>query len=412
MGMQYREAVLANGLRIIAEVCPEASTVAAGFFVRAGARDEDPGKMGTSHFLEHMVFKGSEHRAAADVDREFDERGAVHNAYTTSEMTVFWAHFLPEHAQDCIEILADIMRPSLRQEDFDAEKSVILEEIAMYEDEPFSVLVDMVMERCYLRHPAGHRILGTEATVSAMMRDDLGDYLGTHYSADNIVLALAGQVDFDAMVTWIGQTCGHWKKGAPVRSCPVPPWPKTTFSLERESVTQHYLAALSPAPHCADKDRYASQVLAQVLGGGDGSRLHWALLETGLAEDVGVHYEGREAAGHYLLYACCDPGDAHQVEAVIMEQVAALPASLDEEDLQRVTRRVATAAALHGERPSGQMQRIGQQRLAMGEYRSLEDEIAHFTGLTIRDLQRACERYPITPRVTGRLCPAAGQRGG
>ena len=140
MSVTFHQARLENGLVIIGEQDPNAHTTAGGFWVSTGARDERPELMGISHFLEHMMFKGTDKRSAEDVNRDFDAVGAVNNAFTSSEMTAYWAHVLPEKMDDTIEILADILRPSLRQDDFTSEKQVILEEIAMYDDQPFWVV--------------------------------------------------------------------------------------------------------------------------------------------------------------------------------------------------------------------------------------------------------------------------------
>ena len=144
MSVTFRKTTLDNGLTIIAEVDPNAYTTAAGFWISTGARDEEPSQMGVSHFLEHMMFKGSDNRSAEQVNRDFDDLGAINNAFTSAEMTAYWIHLLPEHLGRGISVLADILRPALRQSDFDSEKQVILEEIAMYEDQPFWVLYEPV----------------------------------------------------------------------------------------------------------------------------------------------------------------------------------------------------------------------------------------------------------------------------
>src|SRR5690606_17228325 len=206
----------------VAEVLPEAHTAAIGFYVRTGARDEASGVMGVSHFLEHMMFKGTETRTATDVDRQFDALGADHNAFTSSEVTAFYAHCLPEHLPRAEEILADIMRPSLRQADFDAEKSVILEEIAMYQDNPFWVLYERALEVYYGEHPLSHRVLGTPQTIQNLSRNEMLDYFQRRYSADNTVVAITGRIDFDAMVARLGEHCAAWEATQPRREH-VPP---------------------------------------------------------------------------------------------------------------------------------------------------------------------------------------------
>ena len=161
MPVTFQERVAPNGLRIIAEVDPGAHSAAAGFFVKTGARDESSDLMGVSHFLEHMMFKGTEEISADDLNRRFDEIGARNNAYTSHELTCFYAHVLPERLPEANDLLARMMRPALRQEDFDREKNVILEEIAMYKDEPYWVLFEHAMEKHYGSHALGHRVLGT-----------------------------------------------------------------------------------------------------------------------------------------------------------------------------------------------------------------------------------------------------------
>jgi len=196
MPITFEHATLDNGLTIIAEVDPDAHTSAAGFFVKTGARDEASEVMGVSHFLEHMMFKGTLKRSADDVNREFDEIGASFNAYTSHEMTVFYASVLPERLDTAVDILSDIMRPALREEDFSTEKNVILEEIAMYKDSPFWVLYEQVMQEHYEPHPLAHRVLGTGDTVTNLQRDQMKTYFDHRYSADNTAVALAGNLDF------------------------------------------------------------------------------------------------------------------------------------------------------------------------------------------------------------------------
>src|SRR3954462_5809741 len=168
MPVTYREHTAATGLRIIAEVNPGAHSAAAGFFVKTGARDEAAPVMGVSHFLEHMMFKGTGSISAEELNRRFDAMGARNNAYTSGEMTCFYAHTLPERLPDAAELLSLMMRPALREDDFDREKQVILEEIAMYKDEPYWVLFEEALDRHYRRAPMGHRVLGTTETITAL----------------------------------------------------------------------------------------------------------------------------------------------------------------------------------------------------------------------------------------------------
>src|SRR5690606_761940 len=181
-----------------------------GFFVRTGARDEAAPLMGVSHFLEHLMFKGYEGMGPDELNRAFDDIGARNNAYTSSELTCFYAHALPERLDRATELVARMLRPALRGEDFATEKGVILEEIAMYKDSPFWVLYEQATERHFRDHPVGHRVLGTDETIAAMTRDGMQQYFDQRYSADNTVVALAGQVDFDRAVRQIEALVAGW----------------------------------------------------------------------------------------------------------------------------------------------------------------------------------------------------------
>ncbi|MCE2881746.1 MAG: insulinase family protein [Planctomycetaceae bacterium] len=404
--IRHRTARLANGLEIQAEVDAGAHTAAIGFFVRTGARDEPTELMGVSHFLEHMMFKGSERRRAEDVNREFDELGAAHNAFTTNELTAYYAHVLPERTHGALEILADILRPALRQEDFDEEKQVILEEIAMYADQPFWVGYEAMMERLYAGHPLEHRVLGTTQSVGALGRDQMADYFDRRYSADNTVLVAAGRVDFDALVREAERLCGHWNTARPTREHPRWAPQPATVRLQLPNTARAYVILSMPAPAIQDDMRYASGILMHVLGGGDGSRLHWALVETGLAEEASASYDGHDGTGDNTLFAVCDPAKADEIEGVLRAELAALLPSITDDDLLRARSRIATGAAVGSERPNGRMFRLGTLWGYGAEYCTLEDEVERISRVTLADLRACCERFPLDPKVSVHVLPS------
>src|SRR5438132_12791131 len=169
--MHYHHSTLANGLTLIGETNPAARSAALGFFVKTGSRDETSEVSGVTHFLEHMVFKGTPHRTALDVNRDFDRIRAHYNAFTSEENTVFHAAVLPEYLPQAVDILADILRPSLRGDDFDMEKNVIIEEIGMYEDQPVWSAYDHAKQTYFADHPLGNSILGTPESIRALTRE-------------------------------------------------------------------------------------------------------------------------------------------------------------------------------------------------------------------------------------------------
>src|SRR5580704_9974557 len=185
-----------NGLRVIAETNPAARSVAMGFFVRTGARDETPEVSGVTHFLEHMVFKGTPRRTYLDVNRDFDRIGADYNAFTSEENTVFHAAVLPEYLPQVMDILADILRPRLREDDFEMEKKVIINEIGRYEDMPLYAAFDHAKKVYFAEHLLGNSILGTPASITALKRDQMDEYFRRRYVAPNIIVSVAGNFDW------------------------------------------------------------------------------------------------------------------------------------------------------------------------------------------------------------------------
>ena len=407
MPVEFRRTTLPNGLEIIAEVDADAHTAAAGFFVKAGARDEDPAVMGVSHFLEHMMFKGTARRTAAQVDRDFDDVGADHNAFTSGEMTAFWAHALPDHLPRVVEVLADILRPSLRQADFDDEKSVIIEEIAMYDDQPFWVVYERTTERFFGAHPLSHRVLGTRDTVEALQRDQMQSYFDSRYSADNTAIALAGRLDFDAVVEQLARSCGDWVKTDARRAYPRAEHVDDEFTIESDTVNRHYAISMSPAPAIQDDRRYAAAMLANVLGDAEGSQLYWSLVETGLAEEVRAQYDGHDGVGCFLVYYVCSPESAAEVDRVIAACIDELPDSVTDDDLDRIRSKVATSATLQGELPAGRMQRLGRLWTYTAEYWSLDEELDRINAVTLDDVVALARDFPFRPRVTGHLRPSS-----
>ena len=397
MSSSFQETTLDNGLRIVAETSSSAVSAAIGFFVKTGARDEVASLMGVSHFLEHMMFKGTDTRSAEQVDLAFDDLGAQHNAFTSSEMTAFWGASLPESIVEVHDILADILRPALRQEDFDAEKNVILEEIAMYEDQPFWVLYEQAMEQYYGSHPLGFRVLGTLETIKNMQRDSMQEYFDHRYSADNTIITMSGNIDFDAMVETITNRCGAWQKTGATREQVAVSRTGGICEVTIPQLRQHYVIMVMPSVTAQDELRYASTALASILGGGDGSRLYWSLVDKGLAEEAGANVDPSDGYGEQLAYAVCTPENAKQVTEILQDELSNITSELTEADLARVVAKATTSAAVGSEIPAGRMQRLGSLLTTTGIYSSLEEELQKLESLVIDDLREAAAAFPWEP---------------
>ncbi|MCA9310781.1 MAG: insulinase family protein, partial [Phycisphaerales bacterium] len=341
-----------------------------------------------------------------DVNREFDEIGANYNAYTASELTCFHANVLPEHLDTATDILGDILRPALRQDDFDTEKSVILEEIAMYKDHPFWVLYERAMEEYYGDHPLAHRVLGTDQSITDLTRDQMQTYFDARYSSDNTVVALAGRLNFRKCVEQINQLCGGWKRTGARRDGARPTPRDRDFTIHDERVSRAYLLQVSPGPSIQDENRYAAMMLAKVLGDPGNSRLHWSLIETGIAEDCQAAYDPRDGCGDFYIYASGEPDRTQEIWRLVQKEVDGLVDSLTADDLELLRNRLATSVTLAGERPGGRMQRLGRLWTYLGEYTPLEEELARINAVTLDGLRDVFRQYPFSPRTLGRLLPA------
>jgi len=286
--MEFKQTSLENGLTLIAEINPGAASMAVGFFVRTGSRDETPEVSGVSHFLEHMTFKGTERRSALDVSREFDEMGAQSNAFTSEENTVYWGAVLPEFQTRLLDLLADMLRPALRQEDFDIEKNVIKEEIALYQDQPTFRVYEKLMGLHFAGHPLGNSILGTEESITAMRLEDMRAYFDRRYSPGNVTVAGTGRIDFEAFVEKIAQACSHWKPFDVHRPTPAPAPPRVRDVLVDKKLTREHIGIMSPAPSRQDPARFTASLLASIVGDATGSRLFYALVDPAVADEASM----------------------------------------------------------------------------------------------------------------------------
>lgn len=419
MPVTFQHATLDNGLTIIAETDPGAHSAAIGYFVKTGARDEALGVMGVSHFLEHMMFKGTQRRTAEDINRGFDAIGAKNNAYTSHEMTCFYASVLPDRlfgAGGANDLLADMMRPALRQTDFDTEKNVILEEIAMYDDNPFFVLYERTLEEHHAgagvaggagMHPLGHRVLGTKSSITDLSSEQMRDYFERRYSADNTVVAIAGKVDFGRAVEEIGERCGSWRRTGAARTPGAAQKRDRDLELRDEKVNRAYALMLTPGPSSTDPRRYAASLLSQIVGGSDNSRLHWALIDPGLADQAEMSLDTHDGSGDYMLFVTCDPDKAGKVWSIVEAQLADLDRTLCEDDLSKIRSKAATGVVLAGERPGGRMQRLGRQWLYHGAYTTLEEELERINRVSVGDVRGVLRDFPLRPRTLGWLLPKA-----
>jgi predicted Zn-dependent peptidase len=358
--MNFDRTQLENGLTLLGERNPGAKSMAAGYFVRTGSRDETAEISGVSHFLEHMMFKGSDRRTGEDVNREFDEMGARYNAFTSEENTVYYGAVLPEFQPRVLDLLSDLMRPTLRSEDFDMEKNVILEEIARYQDRPSFTVMDVAREVFFAGHPLGNSVLGTTGSIQALARDQMAAYFDRRYAANNLSLVLSGNYDWDAAVAQVCELTASWNAADAGRELaePRPQFPVRVITNDK--FNRAHLEFVAPGVAAQSPDRFPAEVVAEVLGAGEGSRLFWALVDPGLAEAARLGHSEEDGAGAFMAYVSCDPDRAQEVVDKVREVLAtATREGLRPEEVERARRKLASAIVLQGETPFGRLLQVG-----------------------------------------------------
>lgn len=405
--MEFRQQTLNNGLEVVAECNPQAYSAALAFFVKTGSRDETDALSGVSHFLEHMVFKGTENRSAEDVNRQLDEMCAGSNAFTSEEQTVYHATFLPERQADVVELLSDIMRPALRESDFDMEKQVILEEIAMYEDQPPFRAHEKCMATHFGSHPLANSVLGSVDSVSALTAEQMRAYFQQRYSPQNIALVASGNVDFEQLVKQAETHCGRWQAFDTERQTPRAPQASSRTHFQKDTSFQHYMIQICNGPASADEDRYAGRALATIFGDDGGSRLFWEFVDTGLAEYAWMHCYEFQGTGIMMTDMCCSPEQAEGNYQRLTElQTTLIKQGITEEELHRAKNKITSQVVLQSERPSHRLMAVGSGWLQRQSYRSVREVIDAYQALTCDDVNAVLARYPLIPNTTFTIGPA------
>lgn len=410
--MSFQVETLPNGLEIVAECNPHALSAAVGFFVRTGARDEQPEVAGVSHFLEHMAFKGSDRRTADDVNREFDEIGAKYNAYTTEEHTVYYAAVLPEYLPTTIDLLADLLRPSLRVEDFDMEKKVILEEIGMYADSPMWLAYERAMRIHFADHPLGNSVLGSEESVGALTADAMRAYHRSRYSPSNVFVAAAGKIHWPQLVDLVKSKCEGWER------VPTERLVKRAFQrgknelMVRDAFVQQWTFLLASAPPADSKLRMAAEILANVMGDDSGSRFHWALVETGKVDSADFNYHEYEGVGSFIVSASCRPETTSENLATLRRLLdEVVRDGITEEELMQAKNKIGSRVVLAAERPQNRLSSLGYNWSYRKEYRSMVDDLHDLNAVTTKDVRELLDTYPPQKQTTLSLGPLSSLPG-
>ncbi len=407
---RVRRSVLPGGLRVVTETVPGARSAAAGVWVGAGSVDEVPRLSGTSHFLEHLLFKGTSRRTALDISVEMESVGGELNAFTARELTCYHASVLEENLPLAVDVLADLVsRARLAPEDVENERAVILDEIAMHDDDPEDALHELFSRHYYGGHPLGRPVAGLPESIKRLTRDQINGYYRRRYRPENLVFAVAGAVEHQRVVRLVQRSLRDTGMLEDTGRLPRPPRPHsrvrqrrgTGVVVRRREQEQANLTFGVPGLARGDERRYALAVLNTAVGGGTSSRLFQEVRERrGLAYGVYSTYSSHAAAGTFAVGAGCLPSRARQVIEVcraVLRDVA--EHGLDAAELRRAQGQLKGGYVLGLEDSGSRMLRLGQSELLRGEVIAVSDFIRRVDTVT-RDDVAALARDLLTAEPT------------
>jgi predicted Zn-dependent peptidase len=407
----FHRSVLPSGLRVVTEQLPGSRSAAVGMWVAVGSRDEPAAVAGAAHYLEHLLFKGTTRRSAAAIAEEIDAVGGELNAFTTKEHTCYHAHVLDADLDLAIDLICDVLGDALiDSDDVELERGVVLDELAMRDDDPEETLHDEFCAALFGSHPLGRPVLGTEESVTRMSREALHRFYRTRYTPERMVLAVAGNVAHNAVLAAVTRSFEHRLSGsaqpAPTRRGRAEVTDRCELALCSESSEQAHLMLGVRALDRHDNRRYVLGVLNAALGGGMSSRLFQQVREQrGLAYSVYSSMDTYADIGSLSVYAGCAPGRLGEVAVVIGDVLTELAREgLSGSELARAKGQLRGGLVLGLEDAPSWMSRIGTAELEHGEHRSVERELELIDAVSAQEvgaLARELLRQPITAAVVG-----------
>lgn len=403
--MSIERSDLPSGLKVVTERVPGARSASFGVWVRVGSRDEPTELAGVSHFLEHLLFKGTRTRSGREISEMIEAVGGELNAHTSHEHTAFYTRVPAEAAALGLDLLVDVVTsPAFDGADVESERQVITEELHQSEDEGADRVMSLAHEILWGGHPLGREVLGTEETISSMSRDALAAFFDDHYHPDNLVVVAAGAVEHRQVVDAVSRLEPRPGHERPVRSEPCALGSPGGPTVLRRQLEQAHLAVVWPGLAVGDPDRYALAVANQILGGGLSSRLFQTIREErGLVYTVFSAVAAYSDAGSVVAYAGTSPDRVSQVRKLIADEVArAIDGGTTVREWEVARGYLRGASLLGSEDPGSVMGRLGSQMCARGSVGPLERQLARLDAVTVDDVDRVLRRVlGAEPLVVG-----------
>ncbi len=398
--------VLDSGVRILTEHVQGAPSVAISVSVGVGSRDESAQHLGSTHFLEHLLFKGTTRRSALDISIAFDSVGGSSNAATAKEYTSYYARVQNSAINLATDVLLDMFTSAkIDQNDFDTEKTVILEELAMNEDDPEDVAHEAFSDALMPNTDLGRPIGGSKESILAVSRQQVMDHYRQHYAANSLIIAAAGGVEHAHLVEIVQSQLdlvGWNNSSTPIARRPQefrqPPHPETFRLIEKDTQQAHVILGFQ-SPHSMDEDRYALAIYNTVLGGGMSSRLYQEIREKrGLAYSTYSYQHGYSDSGFFGLYAGCNSENAESVVKLMRQQLEEIASvGVTDQEFTLALGNITGSLALRFEASMARMNRLVGTELGSGEYLSVSEVLERFQAQTKDDVLRVARRMTSAP---------------
>jgi predicted Zn-dependent peptidase len=403
-----RRSVLPSGVRIVSEHVPGSRSLTIGYWVAVGSRDEEPGHIGSTHILEHLLFKGTQKRTALDIAVAFDSVGGEHNAMTAKEYTCYYAKVQDRDLSMAVEVLTDMITSSLLDPvEFENERGVILEELAMADDDPADVVNERFFEAVMGDHPLGRPIGGSPETIQAATRAAVWEHYRANYRPQDLVVTVAGAVDHDVLVAAVTRALllAGWdldEYAAPVArrtGHPAQISQGDPVTIVRRPLEQANLLIGSPGLLATDDRRVTMSVLNSIFGGGMSSRLFQEVREKrGLAYSVYSFAPGYSDAGLFGMYAGCTPGKAGQVVELMLSELNRLAeGGVTADEMKRAAGQLSGASALALEDSDTRMSRLGRSEITLGEFVDLDEALRRLALVSAEDVQQLAVELAAAP---------------
>lgn len=393
----HKETVLDNGIHILSEKVPHVRSVAVGFWVNVGSRDEPPEVAGITHFIEHLMFKGTETRTAREIAESLDAIGGQLNAFTTKEYTCYYVRVLDEFFEFAVDLLGDMLLNSrFAPEDLDRERNVILEEIKMYEDTPDEQVHDVFAQTLWQGHPLGRPIIGTADVIANLNRDIIEEFYREHYVASNIIVAVAGNVEHQRVVQKIEETLGHleFKKHPRIFQAPVP---HNDTSFRKKDTEQVHICTGVPGLPLRHENIYVLQLINTILGGGISSRLFQQIREEqGLVYSVFSYHSSYHDGGVFCIYLGLSQVNVGRAMELVFKEIRDIQTNgVSDVELQRAKDQLRGNLLLSLEHVNSRMSRLGKSKMYLGKVIPPEEIVRRINSITNDQIREVAKNFLV-----------------